>query len=152
MPREPNHALFPTPPHQTVRSVFPEYGFPIIFFQRLSQSPAWPSGIVSSEITENFSGVFSISAISIPSFLQKHDKGIAPSLLQGYVVLAIPTVLRATPTPLQTSQNFGFPYIYELPYCMAFVRVSRATPYGFLCVSPLLPRKSTYRFWQFSSA
>src|SRR3989338_845852 len=100
--------------------------------------------------SRNFSGVFSISAISIPSFLQKHDEDIAPSLLQGYVVLAIPAVLRATPTPLQTSQNFGFPYIYELPYCMAFVRVSRATPYGFPCVSPLLPRKSTYWFWQLS--
>ena len=42
-------------------------------------------------------------SVSVPSFLQKHDEGIAPSLLQGYVVLAIPMVLRATPTPLQTS-------------------------------------------------
>ncbi len=31
------------------------------------------------------------------------------------------------------------------------VRVSRAAPFGFPCVSPLLPRKPTCRLWQFSS-
>ena len=57
-----------------------------------ADSPAWPSGIVSTEDSEIY-GVNSISAISFPSLLQKHDEGIAPSLFQGYVVLAIPTVL-----------------------------------------------------------
>ena len=33
---------------------FLEYGFPVIFFHRLSQSPAWPSDIVSSEVPESF--------------------------------------------------------------------------------------------------
>jgi hypothetical protein len=56
-----------------------------------TDSPAWPSGIVSTEDSEIY-GVNSISAISFPSLLQKHDEGIAPSLSQGYVVLAIPTV------------------------------------------------------------
>jgi hypothetical protein len=42
------------------------------------------------------------------------------------------------------------PYIHPLPPCMASARVSRATPHGFPCVSPLLPRESICRFWQFS--
>ena len=33
----------------------------------------------------------------------------------------------------------------------ASIRVSRAAPFGFPCVSPLLPRKPTCRLWQFSS-
>ena len=50
---------------------FPEYGFPIIFFPRLSQSlPTWPTGIVSTRVPESASGVYSISAISssLPPF------------------------------------------------------------------------------------
>jgi hypothetical protein len=33
--------------------------------------------------------------------------------------------------------------------CPASVRASRATPYGLPCVSPLIPREPTCRFWQF---
>ena len=44
--------LYFHPPSSNSTFSFPEYGFPIIFFQRLSQPPAWHSGIVSSEITE----------------------------------------------------------------------------------------------------
>jgi hypothetical protein len=98
-----------------------------------------------------FSGVNSISVISFPSLLQKHDEGIAPSLSQSYVVFEMQAVLWATPNPLQTQWNFGLPYIHQLLSCSASARVSRATPYGFPCVSTLLPRESTYRLWQFSS-
>jgi len=42
------------------------------------------------------------------------------------------------------------PYIHSLPSCIASVRASRAIPHDFPCVSPLLPRKPTCRFWQFS--
>ena len=44
----------------------------------------------------------------------------------------------------------SFPYIHPLPPCAASTRASRATPHDFPCVSPLLPRESTYQFWQFS--
>jgi hypothetical protein len=57
-----------------------------------TDSPAWPSGIVSTEDSEIY-GVNSISAISFPSLLQKHDEGIAPSLFQGFVVLKMIAVL-----------------------------------------------------------
>ena len=42
------------------------------------------------------------------------------------------------------------PYIHPLPPCTAPARASRATPHDFPCVSPLLPRESICRFWQFS--
>jgi hypothetical protein len=45
--------------------------------------------------------------------------------------------------------EFSSPYIHPLPSCMASARASRATPHGFPCVSPLLPRESICRFWQF---
>lgn len=57
-----------------------------------ADSPAWPSGIVSSEDSEIY-GVGSISAISFPSLLQRHDEGIAPSLSQSSVVFEMLTVL-----------------------------------------------------------
>ncbi len=41
-------------------------------------------------------------------------------------------------------------YIHPLLSCAASTRVSRATSYGLPCVSPLIPRESTCRFWQFS--
>ena len=44
----------------------------------------------------------------------------------------------------------SFPYIHPLLTCAASVRASRATPHDFPCVSPLLPRKPTDPFWQFS--
>jgi len=43
------------------------------------------------------------------------------------------------------------PYIHSLLSCTASERASRAIPHGFPCVSPLLPRESICRFWQFSS-
>src|SRR4030043_75220 len=44
----------------------------------------------------------------------------------------------------------SFTYIPPLLSCIAPARVSRATPHDFPCVSPLLPRKPTDPFWQFS--
>ena len=64
-------------------------------------APAWPSGIVSSEVPRT-TGVYSVAAISFPSLLRKHDEGIAPSLSQSYVVFEIVAVLWATPTPVPT--------------------------------------------------
>jgi hypothetical protein len=46
--------------------------------------------------------------------------------------------------------GISFPYIDPLPSCTASASASRATPYGLPCVSPLIPRESTCRFWQFS--
>ena len=62
---------------------------------------AWPSGIASTGVPGTF-GVDSVTAISFPSLLEKHDEGIAPFLSQGYVVLEMQAVLWATPTPLPT--------------------------------------------------
>jgi hypothetical protein len=64
-------------------------------------TPAWPAGIVSSG-DPGITGVYSVTAISFPSFLQKHDEGIAPSLSQSYIVFEILAVLWATPTPVPT--------------------------------------------------
>ena len=46
--------------------------------------------------------------------------------------------------------GISFPYIHPLLSCTASVRASRATSYGLPRVSPLIPRESTCRFWQFS--
>ena len=46
--------------------------------------------------------------------------------------------------------GISFPYIHPLLSRTASARTSRATSYGLPCVSPLLPRESTCRFWQFS--
>jgi hypothetical protein len=62
---------------------------------------AWPFGIASTGVPETF-GVYSVTAISFSSLLEKRDEGIAPFLSQGYVVLEIQAVLWATPTPLPT--------------------------------------------------
>jgi hypothetical protein len=53
--------------------------------------------------------------------------------------------LRLPYRPDETSS----PYIHPLPPCLASARASRATPHDFPCVSPLLPREPTCRFWQF---
>ena len=37
---------------------------------------------------------------------------------------------------------------YKQAGCSASARVSRATPYGFPCVSTLIPREVIYRLWQ----
>ena len=63
---------------------------------------AWPSGIASTGVAETNFGVYSVTAISFPSLLQKHDEGIAPFLSQSYVVFGMQAVLWATPTPLPT--------------------------------------------------
>jgi len=47
-------------------------------------------------------GVYSVTAISFPFPLEKHDEGIAPFLSQSYVVFEIQAVLWANPTPLPT--------------------------------------------------
>jgi hypothetical protein len=96
-----HEGTFPFPATSNRTFSFPEYGFPIIFFQRLSRTPAWHSGIVPTGVLE-YLGVNSVTAISFPSLLQKRDEGIAPFLSQGSVVLEILTVLWANPTPLQT--------------------------------------------------
>ena len=84
---------------------------------------AWPSGIASSGVPETF-GVYSVTAISFPSLLEKHDEGIAPFLSQSYVVFEIQAVLWATPTPLPTQWNFVslYPPVAALA---ASTRVSR---------------------------
>ena len=64
--------------------------------------PAWLSGIVSSEVPGSFLEFPARCAISCPLLLQKHDKSIAPSLSQGYVVLEIQSVIWANPTPVPT--------------------------------------------------
>ena len=46
--------------------------------------------------------------------------------------------------------GISFPYIHPLLSWAASARASRATSYGLPCVSPLIPRESTCRFWQFS--
>ena len=71
-----------------------------------------------------------------PSFLQKHDEGIAPSLSQGYVVLEILSVLWATPTPLQTHWNFGLPYIHQLLFAHSIRK-------GLPCYPTWLPLRVT---------
>src|SRR3972149_8553524 len=113
-------------------------------------SPAWPSGIVSSEVPESSPGFQACRNPLIPSLLQKHDEGIAPSLSQVYALLRCSRYYGRLRLPCKPHRTSALPYIYKSPLCMASARVSRATPYGFLCVSPLLPRKSTYWFWQFS--
>ena len=52
----------------------------------------WPSSIDSTGVPGTF-GVDSVTAISFPSLLQKHDEGIAPFLSQSYAVFEIQAVL-----------------------------------------------------------
>jgi hypothetical protein len=69
--------LFLTPPHRTIRSVFPSTAF------QSSSSRGFrfrlASGIASTGVPEPF-GVHSVTAISIPLLFEKHDEGIASSL------------------------------------------------------------------------
>jgi hypothetical protein len=53
-------------------------------------------------------------------------------------------------TPYRPSGISVSPYIHRLLSCAASARASRATSYDCPCVSPLIPRKSTCRFWQLS--
>jgi hypothetical protein len=108
---------------------------------------AWPSGIVSSEVPESWS--FQHYAISYPSLLRKPMKALP--LPSPKVVLSLRSKRYYGQLRLPYRPNgISYPYIHLLPPCMASVRASRATPHGFSCVSPLLPRKSICRFWQFS--
>ena len=103
----------------------------------------WPSSIASTWVLEIF-GVNSVTAISFPSLLQKHDEGIAPFLSQSYVVLEIQAVLWATPTPFSTQWNFVSLYP-PVAASAASTRVSRV--HSRIAAPPLLPRKFIYRFW-----
>jgi hypothetical protein len=63
-----------------------------------TDSPAWPSDIVSSEVPESFQEFQvpnAFGTISFPSFLQKRDEGIAPSpdFHRDFVVLEILAVI-----------------------------------------------------------
>ena len=71
-------------------------------------SPAWPSGIVSSEVPGSFLEFSALCAISFPLLLQKHDKSIAPSLSQGYVVLEIQSVHMGKSDSLADPVKFRF--------------------------------------------
>jgi len=64
-------------PHQNRACDFLAHGFPIIFFQRLSQT-CLPSGIVPLKFS-NLSGVSSLNGNLLSSLLQKLDESIAPS-------------------------------------------------------------------------
>ena len=108
---------------------------------------AWPSGIVSSEVPESWS--FQHYAISYPSLLRKPMKALplpSPKVLLSLRSIRYYGQLRLPCRPGEISS----PYIHPLPLCMASARTSRAIPLDFPCVSPLLPRKSICRFWQFS--
>ncbi len=112
-------------------------------------TPAWPSGIVSSEVPGSFLEFPASTAISFLPLFRNMMKAV--SLPSPKVVL-----------PLRSDRYYGqlrlpcrpdgisFPYIHPLLSCTASVRASRATSYGLPCVSPLIPRESTCRFWQFS--
>ena len=75
-------ALSPAPPRQTVHSVFPSTAFRSSSssgFRSLSLSPAWPSGIVSSEVPGPFPEFQAFrNLLSFPS--SETDESIAPSL------------------------------------------------------------------------
>jgi len=78
-----------SPPRQTVRSVFPNTAF------QSSSSRGFrfclPFGIASTGVPGTF-GVDSVTAISFPSFLEKHDEGIAPSFSQSYAAFEMQIV------------------------------------------------------------
>src|SRR4030043_949546 len=112
-------------------------------------APVWLSGIVSSEVPE--------SSLEFPASPQSPA---LPSFRNSMKALPLPSpkVLLSLRSkryygqlrfPCRPSQ-FSVPYIPPLPPCVASARTSRATPHGFPCVSPLLPRVSICRFWQFS--
>ena len=126
---------------------FPAHGFPIIFGQRLSplSLALWYSLLQSSRTLPEFIAC----AISCPSLLQKHDESIAPSLSQSFAALRSKRYYGQLRLP-NRPEGISFPYIPPLLSSTAPARVSRATPPDFPCVSPLLPRKPTSPFWQFS--
>ena len=135
---------------------FPEYGFPVIFFQWLSIHLAfWHSSLRSSQIILEF---IALPQSPLLSLLQKRDEGIAPSLFQGFVVLEMLSVLWATPTPLRTCWNFVSLYpsvapIHRdipkgLPCCSVWLplRVAPATPEAHLSVMAVFVRTSVPAF------
>ena len=148
-------ALSPAPPHQTVRAVFPHTAFRSSSsrsFHSLSPrgshwAPVWPSGIVSSEVPESWS--FQHYAISYPSLLRKPMKALPLPSLKVLLSLRSKRYYGQLRLPCRPSE-ISSPYIHPLLSCTASARVSRATPHGFPCVSPLLPRESICRFWQLS--
>ncbi len=112
-------------------------------------APAWPSGIVSSEVPESYLEFpASPQSPALPSFRNPMKALPLPS----------PKVLLSLESHRYYGQlrfpcrpgGISSPYIHPLPPCTASARASRATSHGFPCVSPLLPRKPTCRFWQFS--
>src|SRR4030043_2059009 len=111
-------------------------------------APAWPSGIVSSEVPGScLEFPASPQSPTLPSFrntmkalpLPSHKVSLSLRSKRYYGQLRFPC----------RPSEFSSPYIHPLPPCMASAMASRATPHGFPCVSPLLPRKLTCRFWQF---
>ena len=126
---------------------FLAHGFPIIFGQRLSllSLALWYSLLQSSRTLPEFIAC----AISCPSLLQKYDESIAPSLSQSFAALRSKRYYGQLRLP-NRPKGISFPYILPLLSSTAPTRVSRATPPDFSCVSPLLPRKPTNPFWQFS--
>ena len=149
------NALSPAPPHQTVHSVC----FPSVKLRpriRLSDhllpeafALAWPSGIVSSEVPESYLEFpASPQSPALPSF-RNTMKALPLSSPKVLLSLRSNRYYGQLRLPCRPSK-FSSPYIHPLPPCMASARASRATPHGFPCVSPLLPRESICRFWQFS--
>jgi hypothetical protein len=111
----------------------------------LVHSPAWPSGIVSSEVPGSSLEFPAPTAISFLPFFRNMMKALplpSPKVLLSLESHRYYGQLRFPYGPNGTSS----PYIHPLLPCPAPLRASRATPYDFPCVSPLLPREPAYRF------
>ena len=141
-------ALSPAPPHQTPYVQFSRIRLSDHLLPEAFATPAWPSGIVSSGCPGPL-GVLSISQSPVLSSFGNPMKALplpSPKALLSLRSHRYYGQLRLPYRPHGTS----FPYIHQLLPCTASVRASRATPHDFPCVSPLLPRKPTDPFWQFS--
>ena len=111
--------------------------------------PAWPPGIVSSEVPGSSLEFLASPAISVLLLFRNSMKALplpSPKVSLSFGSIRYYGQLRLPYKPAGSSS----PYIHPSPSCMASVRASRATPHDFPCVSPLLPRKPICRFWQFS--
>ena len=149
-------ALFPTPPHQTVRSVFPNMAFQSSYSTgfrslRLTFSPTWPSGIFSLKFPNLLRGFQHIRNLhSFPSSETRWRHCPFP-----LTRLCCPCNTYGTAGNSDSIANLiGLrPCLISisLPSVWPSARVSSATPYKTLpCLPPLLPRKPTYWFWQIS--